>query len=439
MLSTVARTSRRSFASIPLVLILVLCIPGCSQKGGDPFRLPPPAPGKLIEYTGCKNFLDYPIVDPIGSNQDCLVYDYDGAGRLALTHVNAGFNCCPGEITADITIDDAVITIVEHESQSACRCLCLNDLQYEFTDLDPGVYTIRVVEPYVGEPYGSPSDEPLECTIDLTAAVEGQFCIERNHYPWDTGTGGGPAGTLIGYHGCKEINPIDGGAAEDFADIDCIEYEYFEDNILALRHINAGFNCCPEEITADITIEGDVITITEHEAGAFCDCSCLFDVSYEIRYLPPGTYTIRVVELYLIPGDEPLEFTADLESYPYFRYCVDRNHYPWQSALSEQEDIDRLKRLEAEIMGIIGTPTCSGEDACRIIAFGDKPCGGPWRFLIYSTESTDVELLVRKVFVYNIFNRVLNYRYGWMSDCSIAPVPNYGCRDGVCVDLDLNE
>jgi hypothetical protein len=136
-----------------------------------------------------------------------------------------------------------------------------------------------------------------------------------------------PVGFLAGYEGCKEFQK---GAGMDGTppDQDCMEYQYDGESVLLLKHVNAGFNCCPE-IAADVTIEGNVITIEEIEISGDCDCICLFDMDYEIRDLPPGEYTIRVTEPYVPEGEEVLEFTIDLVSSPLGTYCVYRDYYPW--------------------------------------------------------------------------------------------------------------
>lgn len=414
-----------------LVLSLALLVLGCSGDNPKTTKPTPPGPsGTLVSYTGCKQFPPAALASGTIQDQDCLVYRYDGQGVLELDHINAGFNCCPGSITAVITIEDNVITITESEEGAYCDCNCLFDVGYEITELDPGEYTIHVIEPYVG-----PEHDPLECTIDLTTSTEGSCCVTRTHYPWGLEGGGEPAGRLIGYDGCKRATYESG--PEDYADIDCLEYEYVNNNVLLITHINAGFNCCPGEITADITIDGNVISIVEHEEEQGCKCLCLFDVEYEISDIEPGTWTIRVVELYLDEGDAPLTFTTDLTVQPFFRYCVYRGHYPWQEGGSDAEDHARLDRLKLEIDQIIGTPSCSGDGECRSIAFGDKPCGGPWMYLVYSTSTTDVGVLVREVCAYNALNRVLNGRHGWCSDCMFVGEPQIGCRNGVCVNLDL--
>jgi hypothetical protein len=96
-----------------------------------------------------------------------------------LKHINAGFNCCPGDITAEIEFKGNLIIITESEQEQGCHCLCLFDLDYEVTNLSPGRYTIRVAEPYVEE-----NDQVLEFTLELFSATSGNYCLERNNYPW---------------------------------------------------------------------------------------------------------------------------------------------------------------------------------------------------------------------------------------------------------------
>ena len=136
-----------------------------------------------------------------------------------------------------------------------------------------------------------------------------------------------PVGFLAGYEGCKEFQK---GADIDSTppDQDCIEYQYDGEGVLLLKHVNAGFNCCPE-IAADVTIEDNLITIEEIEISGDCDCICLFDMDYEIRDLPPGEYIIRVTEPYVPGGEEVLEFAVDLVSSPSGSFCVYRDYYPW--------------------------------------------------------------------------------------------------------------
>ncbi len=136
-----------------------------------------------------------------------------------------------------------------------------------------------------------------------------------------------PSGNLTGMSSCKVLyrTPV---SDDSLWYRDCIEYHYDGEGTLTLRHINAGFNCCPE-IAAAISIESGVITIEDIELSGDCDCLCLFDLDYEIVNIEPGQYFLMVIEPYVNELDDPLEFDVDLSSATDGVFCVYRYHYPW--------------------------------------------------------------------------------------------------------------
>ena len=141
-----------------------------------------------------------------------------------------------------------------------------------------------------------------------------------------------PSGTLLRSNGCKQFLTNASGQMDGYVPgphEDCIEYRYNGKDTLVLMHINAGFNCDPGEITADIEFNGNVITITERESQQGADCLCLFDVDYEIINLSPGEYTLRVTGLYVHADDRILEFPLQLLSETSGNYCLPRSYYPW--------------------------------------------------------------------------------------------------------------
>ena len=136
-----------------------------------------------------------------------------------------------------------------------------------------------------------------------------------------------PEGTLVHVNGCKvfeSLNTATRAALSLKSNKDCLQYEY-DGIILRLKHINAEFNCCVDEIVAEISIEDNIITLEPMEIlanGSGCFCTCLYDLDYEIRNLKPGTYKIIVKSFEL-----PLEI--DLSSPNSNIYCEDRNQPPW--------------------------------------------------------------------------------------------------------------
>ncbi|MCK4655569.1 MAG: hypothetical protein KAT85_01020, partial [candidate division Zixibacteria bacterium] len=69
--------------------------------------------------------------------------------------------------------------------------------------------------------------------------------------------------------------------------------------------------------------------------------------------------------------------------------------------MDESEDIAKLGRMEKQILAFSCDAQCTDSTDCRRIAFGDKPCGGPWKYLIYSASTIDTMELQRMVASYN--------------------------------------
>jgi hypothetical protein len=300
----------RSVSTLALFSALVLFAPACSD---DDAPRPATGPrGRLTQHGDCKSH-----EGKTTSGTDCLQYVYDGKGVLRVTHVNAAFNCCPNKISAEITVEDRVIRIVEEEDlEHPCDCDCLYDVEYEFLDIEPGTYDIHVVEPYLPE-----GDEPLSFAIDLQAAPSDTLCVARHGYPWPGD--GEPHGSFVGATGCK------GGAGASRRDsLDCVAWRWDGISTLNITHVNAAFNCCPDSLGGGVSVSDGVIRITETGEGD-CRCECLYDLEYRIDGLAPGTYRVEVEEPDLPPCDLPLAATLPLGAAESGRFCAERSGYPW--------------------------------------------------------------------------------------------------------------
>ncbi len=139
-----------------------------------------------------------------------------------------------------------------------------------------------------------------------------------------------PTGSLISHTNCKSFAPDRDSVPPT---LDCVFYEWDGGNVLSVQHVNTAFNCCPSALYAQITFNGNIITITESESFDTlgpCACLCLFDLEMQIVNLVPGQYTIVVNQMYL-PGDaETHDFTINLTSSPTSgENCLFRDNYPW--------------------------------------------------------------------------------------------------------------
>ena len=172
------RRSKGNLTGLVILTAFTLCIlTSCTENNTT--QNSSNAEGSLTQFSECK-YMDTGNIHSYDhtSSEDCIDYVYTNDGTLTMTHVNSAFNCCPGELTADITISNNKITIEEHEEIAGCHCNCLYDIEYRIDNLTAGIYTIEIITPYVDE------TEYLEFTMDLTSPGTGSFCITRNTYPW---------------------------------------------------------------------------------------------------------------------------------------------------------------------------------------------------------------------------------------------------------------
>lgn len=136
------------------------------------------------------------------------------------------------------------------------------------------------------------------------------------------------SGELTSHTGCKSFKTT--GVLSDIPDtLTCVNYTFDAlTNKLVIKHINAGFNCCPDILYCIITLNSDTIIIQENEKEALCNCNCLFDLDMEITGVETSKYQVRFIEPYA--GDqEELQFEMDLTKHPDGSVCVVRKQYPW--------------------------------------------------------------------------------------------------------------
>jgi hypothetical protein len=100
-----------------------------------------------------------------------------------------------------------------------------------------------------------------------------------------------------------------------------------------------------------------------------------------------------------------------------------------------EENIAYLEEYKLTIESMAAASICNENFECRYIAFGSKPCGGPWEFLVYST-SIDTLALTNAVADYNQMEANYNINCGAISDCS-APIPpvDFTCENNQCIPI----
>jgi hypothetical protein len=136
-------------------------------------------------------------------------------------------------------------------------------------------------------------------------------------------------GKLISNSPCKSGLKSTGLATGTPDSLSCIEYSFNgSENILSVKHINAGFNCCPDSLYCKVSLSSDTIIIQEFEKHPSCKCDCLFDLDIQITGVVAKKYQVKFIEPYSGEQDE-INFGMDLTLDKEGSYCVSRKQYPW--------------------------------------------------------------------------------------------------------------
>ena len=100
-----------------------------------------------------------------------------------------------------------------------------------------------------------------------------------------------------------------------------------------------------------------------------------------------------------------------------------------------EAELEQLNILKSDIETLASSSICNEAIECKFIAFGSKPCGGPWSYLIYST-SIDTDQLENIVEDYNKKEAAFNTKWNIASDCSLTLQPtNVICENNTCVAI----
>jgi hypothetical protein len=153
---------------------LLLFIVGCDEDQPEPSDLTV----IVTELSACKSFeKDGSMVS--ADSTSCVEFSYSESQQmLSLTHINTGFNCCPGEPYCEISLSNDTIIITEFEENSDCDCNCLYDMSIAVNRLEKDNYIVKFIEPYRG------SQQEIIFEIDLMQDSTGSYCVERTEYPW---------------------------------------------------------------------------------------------------------------------------------------------------------------------------------------------------------------------------------------------------------------
>jgi hypothetical protein len=167
----------RAFLNLTLLAITAFMLIVSCKDDKDPVTNE--ITGSLVHNSNCKTFKSSDRNSEIPDSLSCVNYAYDTLNHdIIMKHINAGFNCCPGGLSCEVTTHNDTIIIRESEKEQGCNCNCLFDLDIKFQNVDPNKYIVKFIEPY------AEGQEELVFEMDLTSINEGEYCVVRKGYPW---------------------------------------------------------------------------------------------------------------------------------------------------------------------------------------------------------------------------------------------------------------
>jgi hypothetical protein len=136
-------------------------------------------------------------------------------------------------------------------------------------------------------------------------------------------------GQLISKSACKSNLKSTKETTDTPDSLSCVDYSFDNStNILTIKHINAGYNCCPDSFYCIISLNNDTIIIKEIELNPKCNCNCLYDLNIGIQGIDAKKYQIKFIEPY-VNDQKKILFGIDLANEIVGSYCVTRKQYPW--------------------------------------------------------------------------------------------------------------
>lgn len=92
-----------------------------------------------------------------------------------------------------------------------------------------------------------------------------------------------------------------------------------------------------------------------------------------------------------------------------------------------------LQALQQQIQQEVGDAPCDASAQCRSLAFGAKACGGPERWIAWSTRQGDAQRLAAWSAESARLARQRDAQSGTQSTCSLVADPGAVCSAGRCV------
>ncbi|USX15243.1 hypothetical protein NHH88_05440 [Oxalobacteraceae bacterium OTU3CAMAD1] len=93
---------------------------------------------------------------------------------------------------------------------------------------------------------------------------------------------------------------------------------------------------------------------------------------------------------------------------------------------------NKTEALWKKIQATNADTSCDTQSQCHTIGFGSKACGGPERYMAWSSKNSDGAALKALIEQHAAARRADDEREQMMSTCSMVSDPGASCRAGQC-------
>ncbi len=156
-----------------------------------------------------------------------------------------------------------------------------------------------ILEPCTGE---SPCNGDFNCDGDADGTDAAHFKADFGRSSMQNPCPACVVGVAwCGYEGPFISGYSNSGCLGSFMEFEAEYNRCGDDEIVAesvgdtihITHFNASYTCCPQDIAVTLTVDGNILRLTEREIPPVCRCLCCYTIESEIDGVEPGEYTIE--------------------------------------------------------------------------------------------------------------------------------------------------
>lgn len=105
---------------------------------------------------------------------------------------------------------------------------------------------------------------------------------------------------------------------------------------------------------------------------------------------------------------------------------------PVAAPTTEMQWRQLLQQEKAKIIQLVGEAKAENAKQCRLLALGQKACGGTESYIAYSITETNEKLLKQHALTYKKLQQQMQERQGFLSDCAVVPEARVEWSEGRC-------